>query len=53
MNTHTLATSGGEMENVHLAPDGDDDDLYSGYEYSTIANVSLGRKGRFAVSVFR
>ena len=22
------------MENVHLAPEGDDDDLYSGYDYN-------------------
>ena len=22
------------MENVHLAPEGDDDDIYSGYDYN-------------------
>lgn len=30
------------MENLHLAPDDpmDEDDLYSGYDYNSIANVS-------------
>lgn len=27
------------MENIRLAP-GDDEDLYSGYEYGTVADVS-------------
>ena len=27
------------MENLHLAPDDDNDDIYSGYDYQSIANV--------------
>lgn len=30
-----------DMQNIHLTPD-DGDDLYSGYEYSTVADVREG-----------
>lgn len=39
------------MENIHLAPDDTDtDDLYSGYDYRSIANVSVHNNQTHSIS---